>query len=84
MSGKQDGGEARNKSRVRGEITLFLSLILVVMISFLCTALQSARIAGSRYLFSLAAEASARSLLAVYDTSAWEQYRILMLSDEEK
>ena len=84
MSGKQDGGEARNKSRVRGEITLFLSLILVVMISFLCTALQSARIAGSRYLFSLAAEASARSLFAVYDTRAWEQYRILMLSDEEK
>lgn len=76
--------ENSGKSRVRGEITLFLSLILVIMISFLCTALQSARMAGSRYLFSLATEASARSLFAVYDTRAWEQYRILMLSDEEK
>ena len=84
MSGNLGGETSRNKNRVQGEITLFLSLILVVMISFLCTALQSARIAGSRYLFSLAAEASARSLFAVYDTRAWEQYRILMLSDEEK
>lgn len=69
---------------VRGEITLFLSLILMVLVSFLCTALQSARAAGSRYLFTLASEAVTKSMFAVYDTRVWEDYRIMMLSDTEK
>ena len=66
-----------------GQITIFLSLLLMTLISFLCVALASARSAGSRYLFSLASEAAAKSMFAAYDTKVWEQYRILMLTDEE-
>lgn len=66
----------------KGGMTLFLSLLLAVLISFLCTALQSARMAGSRYLFTLASEAAVKSMFAAYDTRVWEQYRILALSDE--
>lgn len=73
------GGRGR---RLTGQLTVFLSLILTVLISFLCVALYSARVAGSRYLFSLASEAAAKSMFAAYDTRVWEQYRILMLTDE--
>ena len=66
----------------KGGMTLFLSLLLAGLISFLCTALQSARMAGSRYLFTLASEAAVKSMFAAYDTRVWEQYRILALSDE--
>lgn len=70
------------KHRYGGQITLFLSLMLMVLLSFLGMALYSARTAGSRYLFSMAAEAAAKSVFAAYDTRVWEQYRILMLTDE--
>lgn len=66
----------------KGVITLFLSLALTVLLSFLCTAWYSARTAASRYLFSLASEAVTRSVFAVYDTRIWEQYRVLMITDE--
>lgn len=69
--------------RYKGQITVFLSLTLMILISFLCTALRSAQLTGSRYLFTLATEAAARSVFGAYDTEVWEQYRILMLTDRE-
>ncbi len=65
----------------KGSITIFLSLILVVSLSFLWAAVSSSALAGSRYLFTVASEAVTKSIFASYDTYAWEQYRILMLSD---
>jgi len=62
---------------------VFLSLTLMILISFLCTALRSAQMAGSRYLFTLATEATARSMFGAYDTEVWERYRILMLTDRD-
>ena len=55
----------------------------MILISFVCTALRSAQAAGSGYLFTVAAEAAARSVFGVYDTRVWEQYRVLMLSDRQ-
>ncbi len=72
------------RKRMGGAITLFLSLVLAVLFSFLAMALQSARTAGSRYLFSLGAEAAAKSMFAAYDSLVWEEYRILMLTDQGK
>ena len=78
-----DGCHGHGSRYCRGQITIFLSLMLMVLISFLCTALRSAQTAGSRYLFTLATEAAARSVLGAYDTQVWEKYRILMLTDQE-
>ena len=69
--------------RETGSITVFLSLTLMLLLSFLCTAMGSARAAGSRYLFTAAAEAAAQSVFGAYDTRVWEQYRVLMLTDQE-
>lgn len=70
--------EEKNK---KGSITVFLSLCLLVLISFVSTAYQSARIAGSRYLFSQSARAIVTSMCGAYDTSLWQQYRVLALTD---
>lgn len=68
----------------KGSITIFLSLSLLVMISFVCTALQSARLAGSRYLFLLASESMVTSMHGAYNGELWRQYRILGLTDLDK
>ncbi len=69
--------------RVSGSITIFLSLTLMLLISFLCTGLRSAQAAGSQYLFTVAAEAVTQSMFGAYDTRVWEQYRVLMLTDQK-
>ena len=66
-----------------GSITVFLSLTLMLLISFLCTGLRSAQAAGSRYLLAVAAEATVQSVFGAYDTKVWEQYRVLMLTDQD-
>lgn len=71
------------KEKAKGSVTIFLTLTLMILFSFLCTALRSAQTAGSRYLFAVATEAAASSVFGAYDTLVWEQYRILMLTDRE-
>lgn len=80
MMGRTIGGEAADM----GSITIFLSLTLLIMISFVCTALQSAKLAASRYLFLTAAESMVISMYGAYNTDLWQQYRILGLTDQEK
>ena len=55
----------------------------MLLLSFLATGLRSAQAAGSRYLFTAAAEAAAQSVFGAYDTRVWEQYRVLMLTDQK-
>ena len=71
------------KKKEKGSVTIFLTLTLMILLSFLCTALRSAQTAGSRYLFTVAADAVTGSVFGAYDTLVWEQYRILMLADRE-
>lgn len=68
----------------RGSITIFLSLTLLVLISFICTALQSVKLAGSRYLFLQAAESMVTSMHGAYDGELWKRYRVLALTDQGK
>ena len=68
--------------RGSGSITIFLSLTLMLLISFLCAGLHSAQAAGRRYLFTVATEAAAQSVFGAYDTRVWEQYRVLMMTDQ--
>ena len=50
----------------KGSITVFLSLILVLLFSFLLTALETARITGATAYISMIAQLSGESLLAHY------------------
>lgn len=63
----------------RGEITLFLAMVLVCISALLCTIVESARTAGARCLLRTAVDASADSLMAQYHRTLWEKYRLFGL-----
>lgn len=62
-----------------GQITVFLSLILVCILSLICGLLESARMAGARYYLQIAAISSLDSVMSQYYRPLWDQYRIFGL-----
>lgn len=62
-----------------GEITVFISLVLVCVISLILGLLESARTAGARLYLQSAANSAADSLFSQYNRNLWEMYRLLFL-----
>jgi len=62
-----------------GEITVFLSMCLLCIWALLCVMLESARTAGSRYYFQVAAGSALDTMFSRYHRRLWEEYRILAL-----
>ena len=60
----------------RGSITVFLSLILVLMFSFILTTLEAARIRGATAYVSMLSELAGDSFLASYYYPLFKEYRI--------
>ena len=58
----------------KGSITVFLSLILVLLFSFILTALESARITGATAYLSMLSQLSADPLFAHYYVPLFEEY----------
>ena len=63
----------------KGEITVFLAMILFSVCSLLCVVVESARTAGARCYLRMAVDSSADSLMAQYHRELWDKYRILGL-----
>lgn len=63
----------------KGEITVFLAMILLSVCSLLCGMAESVRTAGARCYLRMGADSSADSLMAQYHRELWKQYRILGL-----
>lgn len=63
----------------KGEITVFLAMILFSVCALLCVIVESARTAGARCYLRMAVDASADSLMAQYHRELWNKYRILGL-----
>lgn len=66
-------------SRWSGQISVFLSLILICVCSLICGLLESARTSGARCFLETAAHSSMDSLFSQYHRGLWEQYRIFGL-----
>ena len=62
-----------------GQITVFLSLILICVCGLICGLLESARTAGAKCFLQTAAYSSMDSLFSQYHRKLWEEYRILGL-----
>lgn len=60
----------------KGSITVFLSLILVLLLSFLLTTLEAARIRGATAYASMLSELAGDSFLASYYYPLFEHYRL--------
>ena len=60
----------------KGSITVFLSLIMILMFSMILTTLEAARIKGGTAYLSMLAELSEDSLLASYYFPLFKEYRL--------
>lgn len=65
--------------RKSGQITVFLSLILLCVCSLLCGLIESARTAGTRFYLKLAADSALDSVFSEYHKEVWEKYRLFLL-----
>lgn len=63
----------------RGEITIFLGLILLSVWAILCGLTESARTAGARCYLRHGMNAAIDSLMSQYHRQLWEQYRLFGL-----
>lgn len=63
----------------RGEISVFLALILVTVWAVLCGLVESARTAGARCYMRQALDSSMDSLMSQYHRRLWQDYRIMGL-----
>ena len=63
----------------KGEITIFLAMILVSVCALLCGLAESVRTAGARCYLRMAADSAVDSLMAQYHRELWDRYRILGL-----
>ncbi len=59
-----------------GSITVFLSLILILVLALLCTIIEGARVATARVFADRALAASMDSVLADYYGPLWEEYHV--------
>lgn len=70
--------------RKSGQITVFLSLVLLCVCSLVCGLVESARTAGAGWYLKLAADSAMDSVFSGYHREAWEQYRLFLLEYEEE
>lgn len=71
--GKAEAGQ------YKASVTVFLSMILICIVSLMCVLLQSARMAGSGWYLQTALNSSLDSLMSKYHREAWERYHIFFL-----
>lgn len=71
--------------RVKGQITVFLSLVIMCIVTLICGLLESARTAGARCYLQMAMSSALDSVFSQYHRPLWDSYRLLFAEydDEE-
>lgn len=71
---------------VSGQVTVFISLIMMCMFALFCVLLESARTAGARWYLQMAASSALDSVFSQYHRPLWDSYRLLFAEydDEEE
>lgn len=75
--------DKQEKKNYQAGITIFLSLMLVVLLSFLGTFLESAHIAAVRSQAASAGDSAMDNLFSYYEKSLYDKYRILALDGRQ-
>ncbi len=65
--------------KLNGQVTVFLSLILAIILSLICTTLESMRIQGIRYKLDLATNSALDSVFSEFEPDLWSKYGLLAL-----
>lgn len=67
--------------KVKGSITVFMSLILILLLAILCTTLESARVFGVRSIIATSCDVAGFSLFSQYNNKLLEDYELFLLED---
>ncbi len=65
--------------KIRGSITIYLSLIFVCISALICGLVESARTAGLRFYARVYANSAIDSLFSEYHNELWDRYRLVLL-----
>lgn len=89
MAGQRLEAEAcgmNEQKTVSGQVTVFISLIMMCMFALFCVLLESARTAGARWYLQMAASSAMDSVFSQYHRPLWDSYRLLFAEydDEEE
>ena len=77
---RETGGKERRNvmgERAGGQVTVFISMIMMCMFAFFCVLLESARTAGARWYLQTAASSALDSVFSQYHRQLWDAYRLL-------
>ncbi len=69
---------------VSGQVTVFISLIMMCIFTFFCVLLESARTAGARWYLQAAASSAMDSVFSQYHRQLWDSYRLLFAEYDSK
>ena len=69
--------------RVKGQVTVFLSLIIMCVFTLICGVVESARTAGARWYMQMAVSSSLDSVFSQYHRPLWDSYRLLYAEYED-
>lgn len=69
----------RRRKTARGSVTVFLSLVLVIVLAGVFALLEAARVWGLEKKTATDAEQTSNSLLAEYNPDLWDDYHLLFL-----
>lgn len=72
-----------DRGRLQGSITIFLSLMLIVLISLFTVSLESAHLMAVRGQIGMGSEAAMYTLLSKFEKSLYENYKLLFLNDRQ-
>lgn len=70
--------------RKSGQITVFLSLIILCICSLVCGLVESARMAGAGWYLKQAADSAMDSVFSEYHREVWDNYRVFLLEYESE
>lgn len=70
--------------RVKGQVTIFISMVMLCVFALLCGLVESARTAGARWYLQTAASSALDSVFSQYHRQLWDSYRLLFVEYEEE
>ena len=71
----------KNWGRMPGQVTVFVSAALFMILTLLCTSLESARVSAFRYYLKTAADSAVFSVFSNYHRELLDRYHLFFLED---
>jgi hypothetical protein len=69
---------------LKGQVTIFISMVMMCIFALLCGLLESARTAGARWYLQTSAASAMDSVFSQYHRQLWDSYRLLFVEYERE